>query len=173
MRVACLFRNSVQGHTGHPLETQTCVLSCGPYVLMYVDLDADWRDRCSAVWTMSHARQTLGKIGEDFACRELEQRGYAILARRYRRRGGELDIIARDGRDVVFVEVKARDGLEFGEAAEAVSALKRHRMVRLALDYLARHHLTDCPCRFDVVSIQIGPGEPAIEVYQNAFSATD
>jgi putative endonuclease len=122
---------------------------------------------------VSRARQTLGKIGEDLACRALEQRGYAILARRYRRRRGELDIIARDGRDVVFVEVKAREGGAFGEAAEAVSALKRQRMMRLALDYLARHHLTECPCRFDVVSIQIGPGEPAIEVYRNAFSVTD
>ncbi len=59
---------------------------------------------------MSRARIALGKIGEDLACRELERRGYAIVARRYRRRGGELDIIARDGPTLVFVEVKARTG---------------------------------------------------------------
>ncbi len=107
---------------------------------------------------MSRARQTLGKIGEDLACRELERRGYAIVARRYRRRGGELDIIARDGATLVFVEVKARDGRRFGGAAEAVTGLKRRRMAQLALDYLARHRLTECPCRFDVVSIQLrGP----------------
>ena len=63
-----------------------------------------------AVRVMSRARQTLGKIGEDLACRELERRGYAIIARRYRLRGGELDIIARDGPTIVFVEVKARAG---------------------------------------------------------------
>ena len=59
---------------------------------------------------MSQARQSLGKTGEDLACRELERRGYAIVARRYRRRGGELDIIARDGQTIVFVEVKTRTG---------------------------------------------------------------
>src|SRR5687768_1632782 len=121
---------------------------------------------------MSLDRQTLGKMGEDLACRELERRGYAILARRYRRRGGELDIIARDGPTLVFVEVKAREGREFGEAGEAVGYSKRRRMTGVALDYLARQHLVDCPCRFDVVSILLQDGRPQIEVYQNAFDAT-
>src|SRR5688572_2550786 len=120
---------------------------------------------------MSRARQRLGRIGEDLACIELERRGYAILARRYRRRGGELDIIARDGPTVVFVEVKARGGHEFGDAAEAVTGLKRHRMKQLACDYIARHGLFNCPCRFDVVSIHMSGSEPAIEIYQNAFDA--
>ena len=77
---------------------------------------------------MSQARIALGKTGEDLACAELEKRGYAILARRYRRRGGEIDIVARDGATLVFVEVKARDGRAFGEAAEAVTAFKRRRI---------------------------------------------
>src|SRR5262245_65886879 len=117
---------------------------------------------------MSNARQTLGQKGEDLACAELERRGYAIVERRYRRRGGELDIIARDGRTVVFVEVKAREGRDFGQATEAVTARKRRRMTGLALDYLARHRLTECACRFDVVSIHIENGLPAIELVQNA-----
>jgi putative endonuclease len=125
--------------------------------------------RLLAVCGMSHSRQTLGKTGEDLACAELERRGYAILARRYRRRAGELDIIARDGRTVVFVEVKSRMSLDFGGGAEAVTALKRHRMARVALDYMARHGLLESPCRFDVVSIDVAGGDPAIEVYQNAF----
>jgi len=120
---------------------------------------------------MSRARQTFGKIGEDLACRELERRGYAILARRYRRRSGELDIVARDGATLVFVEVKARDGRAFGEAAEAVGFIKRRRMTGVALDYLARHRLVDCPCRFDVVAILVQDPEPVIEVFQNAFDA--
>jgi putative endonuclease len=120
---------------------------------------------------MSHHRVSLGKTGEDLACQELERRGYAIVARRYRRRGGELDIIARDGKTMVFVEVKARDGRAFGEASEAVTAHRRLTITRLALDYLMRHRLTDCPCRFDVVSIHFDAGEPAIEVFQNAFDA--
>ncbi|PYR50854.1 MAG: YraN family protein [Acidobacteria bacterium] len=120
---------------------------------------------------MSDVRQRLGRIGEDLACGELERRGYAILARRYRRRAGELDIVARDGRTVVFVEVKTREGLEFGAGVEAVTSMKRRRMMRVAQDFVVRHHLGDCPCRFDVVSIDMGAGcrEPAIEVFQNAF----
>src|SRR5216117_2826704 len=100
---------------------------------------------------MSRSRVIFGKTGEDLACRELERRGYAIIARRYRQRGGELDIIARDGRTLVFVEVKARDGRKFGGGAEAVTAMKQRRIARLAMDYIARHRLYDSPCRFDVV----------------------
>jgi putative endonuclease len=120
---------------------------------------------------MTKQRVALGRLGEDLACRELEKRGYAILARRYRRRGGELDIVAQDGETLVFVEVKTRDGRAFGDASEAVTALKRHRIVQLALDYLMRHHLTNRACRFDVVSIHVDSGAPAIEVIQNAFDA--
>jgi putative endonuclease len=118
---------------------------------------------------MSRARQSLGKIGEDLACEELRRRGYAILARRYRRRGGELDIVARDGRTVVFVEVKTREGCEFGAGAESITALKRRRIADVALDYLVRHRLTESACRFDVVSIELNEAGPKIELYQNAF----
>jgi putative endonuclease len=118
---------------------------------------------------MSRAGQTLGRIGEDLACRELERSGCAILARRYRRRGGELDIIALDGQTIVFVEVKTRDGNEFGAGVEAVTGLKRRRMGEVAVDYLARHRLAGRPCRFDVVSIMLGGDGPVIEWYRNAF----
>src|SRR5438132_10646928 len=104
---------------------------------------------------MSRSGVILGKTGEDLACAELERHGYAIVARRYRRRGGELDIVARDGKTIVFVEVKARESRAFGAAAEAVTRLKRQRITGLAVDYLMRHHLSDCPCRFDVVSIHL------------------
>ena len=119
--------------------------------------------------TMSRARVVFGKTGEDLACRELERRGYAIIARRYRRRGGELDIVARDGSTLVFAEVKMRESRDFGEAAEAVTWLKRRRMSQLARDYVARHHVANCPCRFDVVSIHLDAGQPVVEIYQNAF----
>jgi putative endonuclease len=120
---------------------------------------------------MSRARVILGKTGEDLACEELERRGYAIVARRYRRRGGEIDIIARDGPTMVFVEVKAREVHDFGDGAEAVTAFKRRRISQLAADYMARRHRHDCPCRFDVVSIHFDAGRPRIEVFQNAFDA--
>jgi putative endonuclease len=120
---------------------------------------------------MARTRVELGRIGEDLACRELERRGYEILERRYRRRGGEIDIIARDGETVAFVEVKAREGRDFGEAAEAVTPRKRRRMTQVALDYLSRHHIVDRPCRFDVVAVHLENELPVVTVYQNAFDA--
>src|SRR5215207_8078309 len=83
---------------------------------------------------MDH-RQSLGKRGEDLACAELEKRGYVILDRRFRTRCGELDIVARDGTVLVFIEVKARSGSNFGTPFESVtwkngnaSARWRHRI---------------------------------------------
>jgi putative endonuclease len=121
---------------------------------------------------VSRHRVTLGKTGEDLACGELKRRGYAIIARRYRCRGGELDIIARDGQTTVFVEVKARQDRAFGEAAEAVDFVKRRRIVRLALGYVAEHGLANRPCRFDVVAVHLDAGRPVVEIFQNAFDAS-
>jgi putative endonuclease len=125
---------------------------------------------------MTEARIALGKRGEDLACQELERRGYAIVARRFRVRSGELDIVARDGATLVFVEVKARAGQAFGTAAEAVTPMKQLRMTRLADEYLMRNHLHDCPCRFDVVSVHFDrdaahADAAEIVVIQNAFDA--
>ena len=120
---------------------------------------------------MSDARQQMGLSGEERACRELVGRGYAILERRYRLRHGEIDIIARDGVVLVFVEVKTRHGAEYGGGAEAITRLKRRRMTRVAEAYLARQGLVDVPCRFDVVVVSLGGPGPAIELFQNAFDA--
>ena len=120
---------------------------------------------------MTVDRQTFGKSGEDLAVTELERRGYAVLARRYRTKHGEIDIVARDGDTTVFVEVKARRTAEFGTAAAAVTTRKQRRLVSMAADYLARNRLSDAPCRFDVVAIDgVGDGA-AITVYPNAFDA--
>jgi putative endonuclease len=108
-------------------------------------------------------------MGEDLACAELERRGYAILARRYRTRHGEIDIIARDGATIVFVEVKARVGEAFGGGAAAVTGWKQQRIVRMATDYLARQRLLEAPCRFDVVAVDLLGAAPRIEVYCDAF----
>ena len=83
--------------------------------------------------------------GEDLACAELQRRGYAIVERRYRTRFGEIDIIAKDGLTIVFVEVKARMTQDFGGAAAAMTAWKQRRIARMAVDYLARQNLHDCP----------------------------
>jgi putative endonuclease len=121
---------------------------------------------------MTLARSRLGKTGEDLACRELQRRGYAILARRWRRRQGEIDIIARDGATLVFVEVKARVGHAFGEAAEAVTPLKQRRLVQLAHLYLASERRIDCACRFDVVAIHFEQATPVVTIFRHAFDAT-
>ena len=121
---------------------------------------------------MTQHRQSLGESGENLAVRELTARGYAILARRYRTRHGEIDIIAEHEATIVFVEVRARATAEFGRAAETVTDAKKRKVTAMAVDYLARHHLTHRPCRFDVVAIDdaMGPA-PEITVYPNAFDA--
>ncbi len=114
-------------------------------------------------------RQDLGKLGEDLACAELSRRGYKILARRFRTKYGEIDIVAREGSTVVVVEVKTRGGRAFGGGAEAVTGVKQRRMLRMGTEYLLRRNLADEPCRFDVVDVNIEGGVPRIEVYRNAF----
>ena len=120
---------------------------------------------------MTMERQALGKRGEDLAVAELERRGYAILTRRYRTRHGEIDIVARDGDTIVFVEVKAKETDEFGTAAEAVTVRKQRRIMSMSVDYLARNRLTAKPCRFDVVAIDSAGANAVLTVYRGAFAA--
>ncbi len=85
---------------------------------------------------MSDARRALGAAGEDFAAAHLAQQGYQILARNIRCAGVELDIVARRGRTLVFVEVKTRRGREFGTPEEAVTPAKQAKLVELAATYV-------------------------------------
>lgn len=111
----------------------------------------------------------LGESGEEYACGELRRRGYAILARRYRTRHGEIDIIARDGEVLVFVEVKTRSTEAFGSPLEAVSRAKQRKVVRMAADYVGRSRLSGVACRFDVVGVVFGGGQATVEVVVDAF----
>ena len=121
---------------------------------------------------MTRARQSLGRLGEDLACRELRRRGYAILARRFRTRYGEIDVIARDGATLVFIEVKTRRTDAFGGATAAVNSAKQRRLVNMARSYLLGLGGPAPPCRFDVVGVTAGPGRPPVlEVVRDAFSA--
>ena len=122
---------------------------------------------------MTMRRQELGILGENLAVEELTRRGYAILDRRYRTRYGEIDIVAEDQGTIVFVEVKAREDMTFGTAAEAVTRNKQRKVASRAVEYLSREHVTDRPCRFDVVAIDYaGKPEQTITVYAHAFDAT-
>jgi putative endonuclease len=117
-------------------------------------------------------RQSIGILGEDLAVRELQRRGYAILARRYRTRFGEIDIVAQHGDVVVFVEVKARRTARYGSAAECIPTWKQRRIAAMALDYLAWCDRLNEPCRFDVVAIDgVGTSRVDVRVIPNAFLA--
>jgi putative endonuclease len=116
------------------------------------------------------SRSALGADGERAAAEFLEGRGYRILARNYRTRLGEIDLIAQEGPVLVFVEVKARVGERFGGPAAAVTPAKQLRIARLAQQYLARRRLGDRLCRFDVVLIQGNdPKTRRIELLAGAF----
>lgn len=114
------------------------------------------------------SRQRVGLDGEDAACAELRRRGYEILARRYRTRRGEIDIVAREGRTVVFVEVKTRADDRYGGGAAAVTWRKQRTIALVATEFLARTGAGNVPCRFDVVVVSPG-APPRLEVYTNAF----
>lgn len=115
-------------------------------------------------------RQSAGILGEDLACTELRQRGYAISARRYRSRYGEIDIVCEKGGVVVFVEVKARRTARRGRAAEAIPFSKRRRIGAMALDYLAWTGRLQHRCRFDVVAIDgLGTPQQTMTVIEDAF----
>jgi putative endonuclease len=134
-----------------------------------------WLGACHVQRDMAgRARVELGKWGEDCACRELQRRGYAILARRHRTRFGEIDIIARHRGVLVFVEVKARRSTSHGAPAEALTWHKQRKLLQLAAAYLAETRVRDQPCRFDVVSVSITPGGagPRVDVLQNAFASS-
>ncbi|MGE5191612.1 MAG: YraN family protein [Deltaproteobacteria bacterium] len=113
----------------------------------------------------------LGDKGERLAARYLRRLGYKILARRYRTAMGEIDLIAREGACIVFVEVKTRRSDAAGQPHEAVDAYKQAQLTRLALAFLKRYRLLDQPARFDVISIvwEGAGAEPQIVHYRNAF----
>jgi putative endonuclease len=112
-----------------------------------------------------------GKRGEDLAHRLLRSKGYVVVARNYRTRGGsaEVDLIARDGDAIVFVEVKTRATSRFGAPEEAVDSEKRRRIFRGAADYLHRTGSTWECARFDIVSVVFGD-EERIEHLRDAFT---
>jgi putative endonuclease len=129
-----------------------------------------WQAGCKLPGMDTHARVELGKSGEDLACQELTRLGYSVLARRYHTRVGEIDIVAREGPVVAFIEVKTRSSDRYGHPAEAVTFWKQRRIGQMARHYLMRFHLADVLCRFDVVCVWTRPGEaPRVELIRDAF----
>lgn len=118
---------------------------------------------------MSNSRQRFGRSGEDAAVRHLKRHGYRILERNFRSPHGEIDIIARHGDVLVFIEVKSRHSNRFGPAKAAVTATKQRKISMAALAWLKASRKSDARARFDVVAVQADDAKPRIEVIQNAF----
>lgn len=122
----------------------------------------------------SNPRQSLGRLGERLAATRLEERGYRILERNFRCRYGEIDLVAEENLDLVFVEVKTRRGTARGLPEEAVDSRKARKLQEVACSYLDLHDLADCSWRIDVVAVQFSSTGKLeeIRVYQHAIAAS-
>lgn len=120
---------------------------------------------------MADRRQQFGKESESVAATRLIKMGYTILERNFRTNRGEIDIIAKEGDTIVFVEVKARKSDRFGSPKAAVTFKKQKKMSVTALSYLKATKQTHVKARFDVVAISVSASGPEsdIEIIRNAF----
>ncbi|MDA1330260.1 MAG: YraN family protein [Chloroflexi bacterium] len=120
---------------------------------------------------MSSKKQRLGRWGEQQAADYLTSRGYQIIARNVRTEHGELDLVARQGSDLVFVEVKARSSAVFGHPEEAVTPNKQQHILEAAQTYLQENPQLEGGWRIDVIALRRRPGaEPEIRHFENAFN---
>jgi putative endonuclease len=115
------------------------------------------------------AKITTGKEGETIAAAFLKKNGYRICETNFRCILGEIDIIARDKGEIVFIEVKTRKSGELGYPEQAVGIRKQKKMSQLALWYLQKKNITDASARFDVVAITMLPSGNEIKLIKNAF----
>jgi putative endonuclease len=110
-------------------------------------------------------RQVLGQQGERLAASWYRQHGYRIVARNWRCRNGELDLVLSTGDTLVFCEVKARSSRRFGHPVEAVTALKQSKIRRLALQFMSSTRTRRRRLRFDVATVEDG----RVEIWRDAF----
>ena len=118
---------------------------------------------------MQNNRQQFGKKSENLAAWYLEKNGYKIIEQNYRTALGEIDIIAKEKKTIVFVEVKSRQSIRYGNPKWAVTPKKQRKISMVALQYLKSIRQTDARARFDVVAITSNRDEPQIEIVKNAF----
>ena len=119
----------------------------------------------------TNARRALGAAGEAAAAAELQRRGYRILEKNVRTALGELDLVARHGDTLCFIEVKTRRSTAFGYPQEAITRTKQWHLIRMAQWYLKARGFTGSPARFDVVALLMGPDNhpTSIDVIPHAF----
>lgn len=120
---------------------------------------------------MSDARKQLGNQGEDLALAHLEVLGMQLVDRNYSWRGGEIDLIMRDGAVLVFVEVRSKSAVAHGTPLETIDYKKRRQIERCARQYLAHKKVSaDVCCRFDAVGVLLpAKGHPEINYVRDAF----
>src|SRR4051812_18204026 len=118
---------------------------------------------------MSAARQAFGELGERIAERWLRRRGWRIVQRRFRNGHRDIDLVAEQDGTVVFVEVKARQGAEFGDPTEAVNWAKQRELSRSAQVWIDRHGRPDEAYRFDVVGVLVEGERVRVRHVPNAF----
>ena len=118
---------------------------------------------------MTRDRLELGKKGENLALKTIRNMGYQDIVQNYRCRLGEIDLIARDGDTLVFLEIKTRRTGSTADAKEAVNARKRRQISKVALNYMKTNNCENTRARFDVVAISLVGSSPKIEVIKNAF----
>ena len=102
-----------------------------------------------------YLRHEIGKIGEELACQYLEDNGYKIVERNFEAKQGEIDIIALDKQEIVFIEVKTRTSKKYGEAAEAVNQTKQKHLIKTIKYYLYIRNLENEFIRIDIIEIYI------------------
>lgn len=118
---------------------------------------------------MLNRLQKFGKAGEDIAANYLRHQGYTIVERNYRSTFGEIDIIAKDGDVIVFVEVKSRASNRFGDPKWAVTPKKQRTISMVALHYLKCTKQSRVKARFDVLTVNSAGGDTRIQLIRNAF----
>ena len=121
---------------------------------------------------MTRERIELGKLGEELAYKKIRRLGYRKIIRNFRCPLGEVDIIAKDGDTLVFLEIKTRKKGSLAYAKEAVDERKKRQLSKVALSYLKSTDLDNVKARFDVVAICLEGDEPEIELIKNAFNLT-
>lgn len=119
---------------------------------------------------MFRNNKNIGELGENLAIKFLKRLKLSIITRNYRQKSGEIDIVAEDGEELVFIEVKTRSSTKYGTPAEAVTPTKQQQIVRVTREYISRHDLFHKNVRFDVITVLLRKNAaPEIEHIKNAF----
>ena len=121
---------------------------------------------------MTEDRKQTGALGEKVAAEHLIKQGYTILQQNYRCPIGEIDIVARDGESLAFVEVRTKRSRQFGTPEESITTTKQTKLIELAESYMQEHGNPDEPWRIDVVAVELGKGDKVtrIELIKNAVT---